>query len=83
MGADYRHWIQKRNLNADYLGDFTYRNDLINQNGSSTGFIPVPEGVPRLPAAQAIRLLIFSSATTKVWVSSCRDRSVRPVRAEI
>ena len=42
MGADYRFWIQKRNLNADYLGDFTYRSDLINQNGSSNGFIPGP-----------------------------------------
>src|SRR5436190_1993418 len=46
MGGDYRFWIQKRNLNADYLGDFTYRSDLINQNGSSNGFIKDSNGNP-------------------------------------
>jgi len=50
MGVDYRHWIQKRNLNADYLGDFTYRNDLILQNGSSNGFIPGPQNGCPTPA---------------------------------
>src|SRR5581483_7674043 len=34
-GFDYRNWIQKRNLSADYLGDFGYNNTTIqtNQNG--------------------------------------------------
>src|SRR5216110_2023441 len=50
MGGDYRFWIQKRNLNADYLGDFTYRSDLINQNGSSNGFIPGPQNGCPTPA---------------------------------
>src|SRR5207302_4434775 len=49
MGGDYRFWIQKRNLNADYLGDFTYRSDLINQNGSSNGFIKDSNGNPVPP----------------------------------
>ena len=39
MGADYRHWIQKRNLAADLLGQFAFRNDLILQNGSSNGTV--------------------------------------------
>jgi len=33
MGADYRHWVQNRNLNADYLGTPSFRNDLILRNG--------------------------------------------------
>jgi len=33
MGADYRHWVQNRNLNADFLGTPRFRNDLILNNG--------------------------------------------------
>lgn len=32
-GFDYRNWIQKRNLSADYLGDFAYNNTTILNNG--------------------------------------------------
>ena len=49
-GADYRHWVQKRNLAADLLGQFAYRNDLILQNGSSNGFIPGPANGCSTPA---------------------------------
>jgi len=34
MGADYRRWVQNRNLAADFLGTFTYRNDQIITNGT-------------------------------------------------
>src|SRR5438552_5833955 len=34
MGADYRHWVQKRNLAADLSGTFSFSNDLINSNGT-------------------------------------------------
>ena len=32
-GFDFRTWVQKRNLSADYLGDFTYNNTTIQNNG--------------------------------------------------
>ena len=34
-GFDYRRWLQKRDLSADFLGDFGYSNDLILSNGAS------------------------------------------------
>jgi hypothetical protein len=34
MGADYRRWVQNRNLAADFLGTPTYRNDQILTNGT-------------------------------------------------
>jgi Carboxypeptidase regulatory-like domain/TonB dependent receptor-like, beta-barrel len=37
IGFEYRNWIQKRNLSADFLGNFGYRSDTVLQNGSSTG----------------------------------------------
>jgi hypothetical protein len=33
MGFDYRNWIQKRNLSADFLGDFGYNNTTVQNNG--------------------------------------------------
>jgi Carboxypeptidase regulatory-like domain/TonB dependent receptor len=33
-GFDYRRWLQRRNLSADFLGDITYANDTIANNGS-------------------------------------------------
>jgi hypothetical protein len=36
-GFDFRKWIQKRNLSADFLGNFGYNSNLVLQNGSSTG----------------------------------------------
>ncbi len=33
VGIDYRQWVQNRNLNADYLGTPSFRNDLILNNG--------------------------------------------------
>jgi hypothetical protein len=38
VGFDYRRWVQKRDLSADFLGNFNYNNDTILNNGSSTGF---------------------------------------------
>jgi hypothetical protein len=38
VGFDYRRWVQKRDLSADFLGSFGYNNDTILSNGSSTGF---------------------------------------------
>ncbi len=37
-GIDYRRWLQKRNLSADFLGDFTYANEnvLSNSGGCTT-----------------------------------------------
>jgi len=37
-GFDYRRWLQRRDLSADFLGDFTYGNDTIanNDNGCTT-----------------------------------------------
>src|SRR5437588_1023056 len=32
---DYRRWLQKRDLSADFLGDFGYSNDLIISNGAN------------------------------------------------
>jgi hypothetical protein len=34
MGMDYRQWVQNRNLAADFLGTFEYRNDEILVNGT-------------------------------------------------
>ncbi len=31
-GFDYRRWLQRRDLSADFLGDFTYGNDTITNN---------------------------------------------------
>jgi len=33
-GFDYRRWLQRRDLSADFLGDFTYANDSIANNGN-------------------------------------------------
>ncbi|PYX85856.1 MAG: hypothetical protein DMG70_02260 [Acidobacteria bacterium] len=38
VGVDYRRWVSKRNLSSDFLGHFTFQNDTILNNGSSTGF---------------------------------------------
>lgn len=35
FGFAYRTWVQTRNLAADFLGTFSYRNDLILNNGGS------------------------------------------------
>jgi hypothetical protein len=35
FGFDIRTWVQTRNLAADFLGTFTYRNDLISNNGGN------------------------------------------------
>jgi len=36
-GFDYRKWLQKRDLSADFLGNFNYSNDtLLNNNGGCT-----------------------------------------------
>lgn len=35
LGFDYRRWVQNRNLAADMLGTFGYRNDLILVNGGN------------------------------------------------
>lgn len=35
IGFAYRTWVQTRNLAADFLGTFTYRNDLVLNNGSN------------------------------------------------
>jgi len=32
VGFDYRRWLQKRNLSADFLGNFTFNNDTIVSN---------------------------------------------------
>jgi hypothetical protein len=39
VGFDYRRWLQKRDLSADFLGSFTFNNDTIvkNDNGCTTG----------------------------------------------
>ncbi len=37
LGFEYRNWVQKRNLSADFLGDFGFGSNLVLQNGSSTG----------------------------------------------
>ena len=34
-GFDYRRWLQKRDLSADFLGNFNYSNDLIISNGTN------------------------------------------------
>ena len=38
-GFDYRRWLQKRDLSADFLGSFTFNNDTIinNNNGCTSG----------------------------------------------
>jgi hypothetical protein len=33
-GFDFRHWVQKRDLSADFLGDFTFNNDTIVNNSA-------------------------------------------------
>ena len=33
-GFDFRHWVQKRDLSADFLGDFTFNNDTIINNSA-------------------------------------------------
>ncbi len=35
VGVDYRRWVQNRNLAADFLGTFAYRNDLVLVNGGN------------------------------------------------
>jgi carboxypeptidase family protein/TonB-dependent receptor-like protein len=32
-GFDYRHWLQRRDLSADFLGNFNYSNTTISTNG--------------------------------------------------
>lgn len=32
-GFDYRRWLQRRDLSADFLGNFNYSNDTITNNG--------------------------------------------------
>lgn len=32
-GLDFRKWVQKRNLSADFLGDFGYNNTTVTNNG--------------------------------------------------
>lgn len=34
VGFDYRRWLQRRNLSADFLGDFTYNNDTVINNSA-------------------------------------------------
>ena len=34
VGFDYRRWVEKRELSADFLGSFTFNNDTILQNGA-------------------------------------------------
>ena len=37
VGIDYRDWVQKRNLSADFLGNFGFNNDtVLNNNGGCT-----------------------------------------------
>ncbi|HZR65694.1 MAG TPA: TonB-dependent receptor [Terriglobales bacterium] len=37
VGFDYRHWLQRRDLSADFLGDFGYNNDtILNNNAGCT-----------------------------------------------
>jgi Carboxypeptidase regulatory-like domain/TonB dependent receptor len=38
-GFDFRHWVQKRDLSADFLGNFNFNNDTIvnNSAGCTTG----------------------------------------------
>src|SRR5215469_15828121 len=38
VGFDYRRWLQRRDLSADFLGDFTFNNDTIlsNSGGCTT-----------------------------------------------
>jgi hypothetical protein len=38
VGFDYRKWVQKRDLSADFLGNFNFNNDTIanNNNGCTT-----------------------------------------------
>lgn len=33
VGFDFRKWVQKRNLSADFLGDFGYNNNTVLNNG--------------------------------------------------
>ncbi len=33
FGFDYRNWIQKRDLSTNFLGSYTYNNNLISTNG--------------------------------------------------
>jgi len=33
-GFDYRSWVQKRNLATNFLGNYSYSSNLINQNGT-------------------------------------------------
>src|SRR5439155_6553653 len=35
-GLDYRRWLQRRDLSADFLGEFSYTNNLIQSNSSGT-----------------------------------------------
>jgi hypothetical protein len=39
VGFDYRRWLQKRDLSADFLGSFTFNNDTVinNNSGCATG----------------------------------------------
>lgn len=42
VGLDYRNWVQKRNLSADFLGDFGFNNTTILNNGAGC---PNPTGL--------------------------------------
>lgn len=35
VGFDYRRWLQRRDLSADFLGNFNYSNDTVINNGGS------------------------------------------------
>jgi len=34
VGFEYRNWVQKRNLSADFLGNFNYRSDTVSLNSA-------------------------------------------------
>ena len=62
MGFDYRNWVQKRNLSADFLGDFGFNPNTIVQN---SGGCATPSGLCGTGNAVADFLLgFYNNAST-------------------
>ena len=60
-GIDFRKWVQKRDLSADFLGDFNYNNTTIQNNG---GGCTTPSGLCGTGNAVADFLLGYYGAAS-------------------
>ena len=54
VGIDFRKWVQKRDLSADFLGDFGYNNNTVLNNGAGCTNPVGPFGTPGCGTGNAV-----------------------------